>query len=243
MGDFGCFLQGNSQAKTTVGTLPYMSPQQLEKLRGLVQTYSAFKGDVFSLGMTLYALASLTPPYEPWPIASLEHTAQSKKGTLLCCETFKTLLLNMLSLRESDIPDMQVVLERANTESAIYELAKAVQMKTAGNYQGALELLQRAKTVLVESAEVYLELGRVYSHFGQWAEAEAVLSQGLHLHSNLTLQLSNVLAETHFQQGHYRDCVSTCERSLDGGKGPTFELQRALTTGHGPATSLKENSE
>ena len=202
-----------------------MSPQLREKLLGLADTYSAFKADVFSLGMTLYAMASLTSLYDAWPNSSLEQTAQSYVGVLSYSETIKDLLLTMLSLRERDRPDMQTVLECANIEGAKYDLARAQEMKAAGDYHRALELLQRVGR---DSAEVCVLLGQVYSHFGRWTEAEAVITQGLHLPSDFTVQLRNTLAETYYQRGQYKDCIAHCELSLSGGKGPTFELQRAL---------------
>ncbi|MBV5279750.1 MAG: tetratricopeptide repeat protein, partial [Actinobacteria bacterium] len=186
-----------------------MSPQLRESILGLADTYSAFKADVFSLGMTVYAMASLTSPYDAWPIVSLERTARANVGALECCETLKGLLLTMLLLRETDRPDMQTVLECANIEGAKYDLARAQEMKAAGDYHRALELLQRVGR---DSAEVCVLLGQVYSHFGRWTEAEAVLTQGLHLPSDLTVQLRN----------------AHCELSLSGGKGPTFERQKAL---------------
>lgn len=69
IGDFGCFFEKkiDTRAKTLAGTLPYMSPQQRQKYAGFVQTYSAFKADVYSLGVTLYALANLDPPDE-WTV-------------------------------------------------------------------------------------------------------------------------------------------------------------------------------
>jgi len=120
---------------------------------------------------------------------------------------------------------MQTVLECANIEGAKYDLARAQEMKAAGDYHRALELLQRVGR---DSAEVCVLLGQVYSHFGRWTEAEAVLTQGLHLPSHFTVQLRNTLAETHYQRGQYKDCIAHCELSLSGGKGPTFERQKAL---------------
>ena len=67
----------------------------------------------------------------------------------------------MLSLGETDKPDIQTVLECANIKSGKYELS-----------------LQRP-------------------------------------------------VEAHFQQERYKDCLADCERSLAGGQGPTFELQKA----------------
>ena len=203
-----------------------MSPQLREKLLGQAETYSAFKADVFSLGMTLYAMASLTSLDVPWLITSLEQTVQSKVGALPYSETLKALLIAMLSHRETDRPDMQTVLERVSIESAKYDLVRtAAQLKAAGDYQRALDLLQCVGSV---SAEVCLELGQVYSHFGRWAEAEAVLAQGLSIQSNLTVQLNNVLAETHFQRRQYKQCIAACDQALATGQGPTFELQKAL---------------
>ena len=204
-----------------------MSPQQRMTCLGFLDTYSAFKADVFSLGMTLYALTSLTSLSEPQNIASFP----PKVGALLCTENLKCLLLLMTSEQEKDRPTMQEVLMYANIENAKYDLAKAVQMRETGDYQRTLELLELPKTVLKEDTDtdkVCLELGLVYSHFGKWAEVEAIQAQGLSVHSNCTLQLNNILAETYFQRGQYKDCISVCERTLASGKGPTFELQKAL---------------
>lgn len=80
-------------------------------------------------------------------------------------------------------------------------------------------------------AEFCLELSRIYSHLGQWTEAETVLTQGLQLPPNhFTIQLNTVLAEIYYQKGQYNECISHCELTLttEKGNGPMFELLKAL---------------
>lgn len=232
MGDFGCFFEMNlgTQATTFTGTRFYMSPQLLQKCVGLGKTYSAVKADVFSLGMTLYAMANLSPD-ESWPLDSLEETARTKVLPLPYTEALKRLLLIMVSEKEKGRPTMQAVLQCA--ETAITNADIAAQKEEAAGYKRALTLLQRQKTLLGEvvSAEMCLKLGQVYSRFGQWAEAEAALSQGLDLPaSHSSLYIRNVLAETYIQRYQWRDCISVCEHALktERKSGQILELQKTL---------------
>lgn len=236
VGDFGCFFDKKmiSQAETVAGTLAYMSPQQRQAFIGQATSYHAFKADVFSLGMTLYALASLSTLNEAWPIdSSMEQYVRSKVEPLPYSQTLKSLLLTMLSVREANRPTMQSILEQVVLEDSV-ELG--MQGREAGNYEKALEALQRGREMQGTSfnSESCLELGTVLAHFGKWTEAEEVLTQGLDLQpsleSELALQLSNAIAETHYQAGQWTETVAACERTLTVGEnsGHIFELQCAL---------------
>ena len=63
IGDFGSYFEkkGGNSAVTDVGTgtLPYMSPGQRGLIGGDVESYDAYKSDVFSLGVNTLAFASL----------------------------------------------------------------------------------------------------------------------------------------------------------------------------------------
>ena len=67
MGDFGCYFEKKytSKEKTLAGTLTYMSPYQRRVYFGQATQYDAFKTDVYQLGRTAVALATLDCPVEP----------------------------------------------------------------------------------------------------------------------------------------------------------------------------------
>ena len=211
----GDYKLGNFEGRIKTSEPPktkkqaYLSPQQ----RG---TYDPFKADVFALGMTLYALASLTFPDE-WPTHTLEKKAKTMVVSLSCSQPLKRLLGSMFSEREQDRPSLQAVLECAMKP----QVQKACAAVETGKYDKALEMLQTYRTELggVESAALCVELGKVYSHFGQWAEAEEMVQLGLKLQCiDSTSQLAIVLAEIQYQQGLWADCISTCELLLQAEK-------------------------
>lgn len=147
-------------------------------------------------------------------------------------ESIKDLLQRMLCESEQDRPKMETIMQHAISQLIPQAIQNAVFSRETGNYERALEELRSCETLLgVRSAELCLELGRLYSHFGQWVEAVTVLTQGLQLPSSqFTLQLNNVLAETYYQKGQYKECISQCELILATGihSGSIFELQKAL---------------
>ncbi|MCC6739955.1 MAG: protein kinase [Planctomycetia bacterium] len=74
LGDLGLAKQaggteaGLTQTSTTMGTPHYMSPEQIEDTRRV-----DIRGDIYSLGATLYHLLALTPPYPGHEIYSVLH--------------------------------------------------------------------------------------------------------------------------------------------------------------------------
>ena len=85
-----------------------------------------------------------------------------------------------------------------------------------------------------QNPELRLQLGLVLSNFVEKSEADSVLRRSMDLQTNpspeLTLQLSNCLAEAYYQAGWWSETVDVCERTLQTwGKGAYgFELFRAL---------------
>lgn len=80
-----------------------MSPQMRWVGMGEKDSYSAFKADVFSLGMTLFDLARLDGPSE-WQVNSVGMMVRSQTQLLPYSKTLKDEILGMLSLREEDRP-------------------------------------------------------------------------------------------------------------------------------------------
>jgi serine/threonine protein kinase len=121
LGDFGCYFDKkySTQAKTLAGTLTYMSPQQRRVYLGQARQYSAFKTDVFELGMTTLAMASLDLPVEPWPLDRVDQTAVEKVQPLAFSSALKDLLLGMLMEREENRPGMRAVLQTASSAGLI----------------------------------------------------------------------------------------------------------------------------
>ena len=107
MGDFGCYFEKKytSEAKTLAGTLVYMSPQQRKVLLGQATKYNAFKTDVYQLGRTAVALATLDcPADDPWSLKRVEQVALTHVQPLPYSPTLKDLLLRMLlEGEESDL--------------------------------------------------------------------------------------------------------------------------------------------
>lgn len=96
-----------------------MSPQQRRVYLGQARQYSAFKTDVFELGMTTLAMASLDLPVEPWPLDRVDQTAVEKVQPLAFSSALKDLLLGMLLEREENRPEMRAILQTAYTAGLI----------------------------------------------------------------------------------------------------------------------------
>ena len=109
LGDFGCYFEKK------YSTLAYMSPQQRQAYLGQARQYSAFKTDVFELGMTTLAMASLDLPVEAWPLDRVDQTAVEKVQPLPFSSALKALLLEMLLEREESRPEMRAVLQTASS--------------------------------------------------------------------------------------------------------------------------------
>ena len=109
LGDFGCFFQRkiDSQTLSFAGTFVYQSPQQIRAQSGK-GTYSAFKADVYALAITALAYASLEIP------GTKKVSAIEKANLLSYSQTFKDLVVSMLSHKEKDRPTMQEILQRAH---------------------------------------------------------------------------------------------------------------------------------
>ena len=67
------------------------------------------KSDVYSLGLTVLSLASLTLLVRPWPLENLKAAAQASIQELGYSAALKNLLLGMLEEREEARPTMQEV--------------------------------------------------------------------------------------------------------------------------------------
>jgi len=149
VGDFGCFFKKKEteRAKTTVGTIRYMSPQQRLVFLGELDRYNVFKGDVFALGMTVYAMSSLIPPEDSWPTRRLRQIAKEKIEVLPYSLGLKELLLSMLSLEEEERVTMQLVLETA--EKSITPLRPIIQSRPVPIIQSRPEI---SWTNVVQSA-------------------------------------------------------------------------------------------
>ena len=72
-------------------------------------SYSPFKADVYSLGRTAVAAASLDLPEESWPIAGLDEKARQVVQALDYSPELQQLLISMLSFEEKQRPSMQQV--------------------------------------------------------------------------------------------------------------------------------------
>lgn len=111
--------------------------------------------------------------------------------------------------------------------------------RASRDYERARKKLEKCKALLQQrhlvSPEVCLHLGTVLSHFGERAQAEAVLKDGgriaaLDGGSELAMQLGNALAELYFQSGRWRETVEVCQRILDTCSSSRYnvELLKAL---------------
>jgi len=76
---------------------------------GEIDSYSPFKADVYSLGRTAVAAASLDLPRECWPIAGLEEKTRQVVQALDYSPELQQLLIGMLSYEEAQRPSMQQV--------------------------------------------------------------------------------------------------------------------------------------
>jgi serine/threonine protein kinase len=131
VGDFGCYFEKKytSLAKTMSGTLAYMSPEQRQVYLGQITEYNPFKTDVFELGMTALAMASLDPPLEPWPLARIDQTANENVQSLPYSSALKNLLLEMLSASEETRSTMQRVQSVAEAELILFAPALAAELQ------------------------------------------------------------------------------------------------------------------
>lgn len=102
----------NTVARTFVGILKYMSPQIRLMELGEKDSYDPFKGDVFALGMTLYAMASLDDS-DNVGLQSFDSEIRSKVQSLPYSPKILYLLSSMLSVSEEDRPSMQSVFHLA----------------------------------------------------------------------------------------------------------------------------------
>lgn len=101
-------------ATTVEGTWEYMSVQQRQVWSGEIPHYDHFKADVFGLGMTIYAMATLNSP-EPWGPINFEENIRSKVPLLPFSQAIKDLLLKMLLKDEQQISTMHEIHELART--------------------------------------------------------------------------------------------------------------------------------
>jgi len=117
-------------------------------------------------------------------------------------------------------------------------LIKGKTAKEEGQYAEALKLLEQARRLLSvqggEDAELSLQLGLMYAHFGRRQEAEVELKRGLHPEfdpaNSLSVQVRTALAECYFQRGTWRDVIEECRPILQTWKGSAadIELLKAL---------------
>lgn len=214
-----------------VGTLPYMSPQ-LRKTYFRSGKYDAIKADVFALGMTIYALASLSQP-EVWQSETLEQTAKKHINSLSYSDSIKTLLLAMLSFSEEDRPSMQEVIKRASPDISTVSMRRAVQAREAGDCERTAQALitKKANQDSLTQAKTALEHGTLLSRVGKWTEALSVLTEGLNFQQNaeLTLQFYNILVETHYQAAEWAETIPICQQILSQAENwSAFEQLRAI---------------
>lgn len=133
-------------------------------------------------------------------------------------------------------------------------LHSGVEAKKKGDYRKSLKKLERGCGLLqhwgVESAEMCLEVGAVYSHFGRRAEACTMLRRGLQSSSSLELRwkLSRGLVEVLFQTGEWEKTVEAAEllpASVESSQ-DAFELLQIiyfLTKSHYSLGNLKRGFE
>lgn len=146
-------------------------------------------------------MASLNPPKEPWPLDLVEHTAQREIQQLPYSQQLKDLLIAMLIVNEEARPTAQAIWQSIEEESKAgmlmsqrtskHETKRVVQSclyqaerdRESGLYDSALRELRRGRALLqqknLQSPELYLELGRIFTLLSSWAEAEEMLQQGL----------------------------------------------------------------
>ena len=126
VGDFGSFYQKKSTEHTNscAGTLAFMSPLQRQIIAGNEVRYSPFKSDVFGLGMTAVALATLAGSDRPWPLDGLEGMVRETLEELRYSQMIKDLLLAMVRVDEDARITMHEVQERLEQFPLIHEEEK-----------------------------------------------------------------------------------------------------------------------
>ena len=125
VGDFGSYFesQADMPATTATGTLFYMSPEQRSVWTGTGENYNAYKGDVFSLGLTTLAFASATLVERPWLLDRLRisQEVEAVLQGLRYSEPLKNLLRSMLAYEEGARYNMQQVCAALAPPAAAYE--------------------------------------------------------------------------------------------------------------------------
>ena len=113
IGDFGSYFEkkGGRAAVTSlgIGTLPYMSPGQRGLIGGDVESYDAYKSDVFSLGLTALTFATVTLLEKPWPLETFGQKVEATMQGVHCSDPLKNLIRSMLAFDEGARPNMQYV--------------------------------------------------------------------------------------------------------------------------------------
>jgi len=111
-------------------------------------------------------------------------------------------------------------------------LQRGKQAREEGDYAKCLKRLERGWDLLqqwgVESAELCLQLGVVWAHFGRKEAAVTVLKQGLQHSSDLSLH--RVLVEVYRQTGEWKEAVEVGELALASvdSQFDSFELLQLL---------------
>ena len=119
LADFGSAKRAMDKfaSHTLVGTPLFLSPQLLEALSERIRTgssvgtkYNPFKSDVFSLGLTIVHLATLSPPTGIGSLPGLEGKLEALVQTVGYSEWIKELIRRMLKVREEDRISIEDVL-------------------------------------------------------------------------------------------------------------------------------------
>ena len=108
-------------ARSISGTVNFMSPQQRQNFISGSVRYNAFKADIYALGMTAFAMASLAPEGRTWAETPVENFPSDIKS-LNYSQMLKDLLMAMLAGTEESRPTMQEVLEVAVHQGRLYSL-------------------------------------------------------------------------------------------------------------------------
>lgn len=147
MDDFDCYFEKrkSSQTVSSKGTRFYRSPDQRKFELSEVESYNAFKADVFALGMTAFVSASLDPPSDDtmlWPLRDFEEEVRSKVQSLSYSAGMRNLLLQLLSETEESRPVIRDVLQFAyNQLCKLYKEANLA-TRALGDYAKAQKTLQ-----------------------------------------------------------------------------------------------------
>lgn len=122
-------------------------------------------------------------------------------------------------------------------------LQQGVESKEKGEYAKSLRKLEKGWGLLqywgLESAEMCLEIGAIYAHFGRRDEACIMLNRGL-LHSSspeLSLKLNRSLVEIFYQKGEWEETIEAAELALASAGEPldsfeTLQIVFFLTNSH-----------